>query len=133
MNPNNPMSTPAEPNNQSALVQVAGIDTSTHKVFGVPRRAIAFGFALFFMLVVLAFVYSQFVKNKMPVGTNTEMMPASDMPAPEKQMSPVEVITGPVTPDMVADDLIDEALSDRDDLSGYDSDEMADIEDGSNH
>jgi hypothetical protein len=38
-----------------------------------------------------------------------------------------------VTPDRVADDLIDEALSDRDDLSNYDSDEMADVEDGSNN
>lgn len=107
-----------------------GIDTTTHKVFGIPRRAIAFGFALFLMLVVLAVVYSQFASKKVgdSMNVNTQMMPQSSGSNNERP-----AVTGPVTPDVIADDLIDEAISDRDDLSGYDDDEMADIEDGSNY
>ncbi len=107
-----------------------GIDTSTHKVFGIPRRAIAFGFALFLMLAVLAVVYSQFASKKAgdSMNVNTQMMPQSAGSNTERS-----AVTGPVTPDVIADDLIDEAISDRDDLTGYDNDEMADIEDGSNY
>lgn len=107
-----------------------GIDTSTHRVFGVPRRAIAFGFALFLMLVVLAVVYSQFVSKKVgdSMNVNTQTMTQSTGSNTEQP-----AVTDPVTPDMIADDLIDDAISDRDDLTSYDSDEIADVEDGSNY
>lgn len=126
MNTPNPM--PTNP--------VGGIDTSTHKIFGIPRRAIAFGFALFLMLVVLAVVYSQFASKKTgdSMNVNTKMMQGTEqMPLQSGSGNERPAVTGPVTPDVVADDLIDEAISDRDDLTGYDNDEMADVEDGSNY
>ncbi len=110
------------------------IDTSTHKIFGVPRRAIAFGFGLLLMLIVLAVLYAQFTRQPMsqePMAGSKNMMPKEkQVMMPQDQST---ATTGTVTPDQVADDLIDEALSDRDDLSGYDADEVADVEDGSNN
>lgn len=110
------------------------------KVLGVERRLIGFGFGLLLVLVVLAVIYSQFTRQPMPTAVDTDV-PAmrSEQPmntgapaagAPSAAQAP---ITGAVTPDRVADDLIDEALADRDDLSNYDSDEMADVEEGNNN
>lgn len=123
---------PAEPNQNAIL------DTSTRKIFGVPRRAIAFGFGSFLMLVVLAVLYGVFTRQPGPMpGEMPIMMPSNesmqDGAKPEMTKQSVPAVVGEVTPDRVADDLIDEALSDRDDLSNYDSDEMADVEDGSNN
>lgn len=112
------------------------LDTSTHKIFGVPRRAIAFGFGLLLMLIVLAVLYAQFTRQPMPMPQESMAGSKNMMPKEQQMMAPQgqsAAATGTVTPDQVADDLIDEALSDRDDLSGYDADEMADVEDGSNN
>ena len=125
----NPSVPPVNP--PESVRGVSTLDTSTHRVFGVPRRVIAFGFVLFLMLVVLAVVYSQFI-NTSGTPVNTKMMETS-VPTPMKPSSEMQTTTGPVTPETVTDDLIDDAISDRDDLSGYDSDEMSDIEDGSNY
>lgn len=121
MEMNNP--TPINPNN--------GLDTSTHKIFGVPRRVIAFGFALFLMLVVLAVVYSQFVGKESMMPTDNRMM--SNENKSLNQGSQGMPVTGPATPDTVTADLIDEAIADREELGEYENDEMADIEDGSNY
>lgn len=107
------------------------IDTSTHRVFGVPRRAIAFGFALFLMLVVLAVVYSQFI-NTSETLVNTKMMEPS-VPTPMKPSSEMQTTTGPITPEVITDDLLDEALLEQADFSAYTEDEVADVEDGSNY
>lgn len=127
MNPN-----PSNPMGPSDEV-IKGMDTSTHKIFGVPRRAIAFGFGSLLMLVVLAVLYSIFTRQPadMPmIPSKTDMK--NEMKS-ETSKSSTPAIVGEVTPDRVADDLIDEALSDRDDLSDYDSDEQADVQDGSNN
>ncbi len=124
----NPMQSP------SSMPPTGGVDMSTHKVFGVPRRMIAFGFALFLMLVVLAFVYSQFAspepQSAMP--TNTSMMEESTTPE-AKRGNMMPSVMSPVTPEVLVDDLISEAVSDSEDTNSYTDDEVADVEDGSNY
>lgn len=117
-------------------ITVSGMDMSTHTVFGVPRRVIGFGFALFLILVILAFVYSQFAgKDAMAPGMSEQENPKAMMPVESGRMGNTNetMVTGPVTPTSVSEDLIDEALSDRDALDDYTADEMADVEDGSNY
>lgn len=136
MNPNPMNPNPSSPMGPSDEV-VKGIDTSTHKIFGVPRRAIAFGFGSLLMLVILAVLYTVFTRQPAPMPRDVPMMPSkTDMKnemKPETSKLSAPAVVGDVTPDRVADDLIDEALSDRDDLSNYDSDEQADVQDGSNN
>ena len=126
-----PVPVPPVESNQSTM-----LDTSTHKIFGVPRRAIAFGFGAFCMLVVLAVLYGVFTRQPAPMP-DMPMMPSKESMKEsvksEVMKQSVPAVVGDVTPDRVADDLIDEALSDRDDLSNYDSDEQADVQDGSNN
>lgn len=89
---------------------------------------LGFGFALFLMLVLLAVIYSQFAMQRQP-------NPAEKMTKPQsasetgKQSAPAP-LPATVTADTAVDDLIDEAIADRDDLSGLEEDEMADIEEG---
>ncbi len=102
------------------------------KILGVERRLIGFGFGLLLILFVLALVYTLFTDK----GT---MMPTSEsqstpmMPGEPAGMIKTQPVTGPVTPDVVTSDLIDEAVADRDDLNTYTEDEIADVEDGSNY
>ncbi len=90
---------------------------------------LGFGFALFLMLVILAVVYSQFVVQQEPSGGNDMVRP---QPAADTAKSSAATAPLPATvnPDTAADDLIDEALADRDDLSAFTEDELADIEEG---
>jgi hypothetical protein len=102
------------------------------KILGVERRLIGFGFGLLLILFVLALIYTLFTDKD-------TMMPTSDsQPTPMMQDAPsgmtkTQPVTGPVTPDVVTSDLIDEAVADRDDLNTYTEDEIADVEDGSNY
>ena len=127
----NPSVPPVNPNPTEPVINAGTIDTSTHKIFGVPRRVIAFGFALFLMLAVLAVVYSQFI-NSSETPVNTKMM-ETNVPAPMKLSPEVETTTGPITPEVITDDLLDEALLEQADFSAYTEDEVADVEDGSNY
>lgn len=132
-----PMSAPQGSTNGQEPITVSGMDMSTHKIFGIPRRVIGFGFALFLILVILAFIYSQFADQRaMAPSVPQESMSPQVMPPKESgsmESKSSAAITGPVTPDSVTDDLIDEALSDRDVIDSYTADEMADVEDGSNY
>lgn len=132
-----PMSAPQGSGNGQEPITVSGMDMSTHKIFGIPRRVIGFGFALFLILVILAFIYSQFADQRAMAPSvpqesmNLQVMPPKESGSMESKSS--AAITGPVTPDSVTNDLIDEALSDRDVIDSYTADEMADVEDGSNY
>lgn len=133
MTPNNmgspvPTSTPTD----SKPVSPA----SSTKVLGIERRIIGFGFALFLMLVVLAFIYSQFAGQKAmaPVDTDIHTMPMKDkMMQTGSDPSSDRSLPTSITPDSVTDDLIDEALLDRNSTDDYAADEVADVEDGSNY
>lgn len=87
---------------------------------------LGFGFALFLIMVILALIYSQYAAQKMDGSvktvTNTKK---TSMPTESAKPLPVTV-----TPDVVADDLIDEALADRDDLDAHVADEMQALEEG---
>ncbi len=93
---------------------------------------LGFGFALFLIFVILAAIYSQYVVRNQSNSSNDMVRPKPPMSA-EKSMAP-STATAPlptaVNPDTVADDLVDEALADRDDLSSFTEDELADIEEG---
>ncbi|MFZ1654506.1 MAG: hypothetical protein WAT84_01610 [Candidatus Moraniibacteriota bacterium] len=99
----------------------------------IPRRMLGFGFALFLMLVILAVIYSQYALQSQPNLSDT-VQPKSTMNAGKKSAPTVDIATTPlpttVTPETAANDLIDEALADRDDLSASEEDEMADLENG---
>ena len=89
---------------------------------------LGFGFALFLILVILAVIYSQYVMRD-------ESNSADEMARPKPSMNSEKStarapLPSVVNPDTVADDLIDEALADRDDLSTFTEDELADIEEG---
>ncbi len=91
---------------------------------------LGFGFVLFLMLVMLAVIYSQFAMLKQP-------NPAEMMTRPEasddrgKMMAPIATpLPAAVTPDTASDDLIDEALTDRDDLSSDVEEELTALEEG---
>lgn len=102
------------------------------KILGVERRLIGFGFGLLLVLFVLAVVYTLFTDKD-------TMMPVDDsQPTPMMQdeslgTTKTQPVTGLVTPDTITSDLIDEAVADRDDLSTYTEDEIADVQDGSNY
>lgn len=91
---------------------------------------LGFGFALFLILVILAALYSQYVMRDQ--SNSADISPRSSTGEMQKGM-PTSV-TAPlptaVNPDTAANDLIDEALADRDDLSASEEDELADIEEG---
>lgn len=88
---------------------------------------LGFGFVLFLMLVMLAVIYSQFAMLKQPNPVDTT--PGNSMGETQKT-SALAPLPATVTPETAADDLIDEALADRDDLSASEADEMADLESG---
>jgi zona occludens toxin (predicted ATPase) len=93
----------------------------------LPRRQLGFGFVLFLVMVALAFVYAQFVVQDEPAPGDAlpvvkRSVPESGTPAPQQPLPEA------VTPDAAVDDLIDEALADRDDLSLFEDDELADVE-----
>ena len=131
MTPNNTGSPTPTP---SGMAPVS--PASSTKVLGIERRIIGFGFALFLMLVILAFIYSQFAGQKAmaPLGTDTHTMPMNDkmMPTGSGPASDRSLPTS-ITPDSVTDDLIDEALLERESTDDYTADEVADVEDGSNY
>ncbi|TXH01432.1 MAG: hypothetical protein E6P95_01865 [Candidatus Moraniibacteriota bacterium] len=134
-NTQSPAPNPME-GNTSEPITVSGMDMSTHTVFGVPRRVIGFGFALFVVLLLLAFIYAQFAgKDAMAPGMSEQENPQAMMPVESGSMKNTSetTVTGPVTPDVVVDDLIDEAIADRDDTTSYTDDEISDVEDGSNY
>ncbi len=89
---------------------------------------LGFGFALFLILVILAAIYSQYVMRSQSNSADEMVQPKPTMNA-EKSTATAPLPTA-VNPDTAADDLIDEALSDRDDLSTFTEDELADIEEG---
>jgi hypothetical protein len=93
---------------------------------------LGFGFALFLMLVILAVVYAQYAVRDESVSSERRSPRSAETP---KTMTPSDATVMPlpaaVTPDTAADDLIDEALADRDDLSAFADDEAADAEEGS--
>ncbi len=98
---------------------------------------LGFGFALFLMLVVLAVIYAQYVMRDQlnPATGMARPMSAGDQSERNSEVtSATSTVTAPlpstVTPETVTDDLIDEALADRDDLSALAEDELADIEEG---
>lgn len=96
---------------------------------------LGFGFALFLMLVVLAVIYSQYVMRSQTHSVDAKPWSQPTAGTEKKQPAPsVGVATAPlpttVTPETAANDLIDEALADRDDLSASEEDEMADLENG---
>lgn len=132
MNPVNPTETSTGPATATESISVSGIDTTTHKVFGVPRRAIAFGFVLFVLFVVLAVVYSQFASRNAMTPTADKVLTETAVPVGALDNNKMPVV-GPVTPDTVTNDLIDEATADRDATDAYTDDEMADVQDGSNY
>lgn len=110
------------------------MDTSTNTIFGIPRRVIGFGFGLFLTLVILAVVYSQYAGQHRPLSADgPHQVPMKDAKSARTSSAAAPVVTGPVSPDTVSKDLIDEATADREDLSGYEQDEMADVADGSNN
>lgn len=93
---------------------------------------LGFGFALFLILVILAVIYSQFVMHRQS-GSPDEMVRPNPVISTEKSAAlstaaaPLPTAVNAAT---VTDDLIDEALADRDDLSVFTEDELADIEEG---
>lgn len=91
---------------------------------------LGFGFALFLILVILSVIYSQYVMRDQSGSVDMGQRAPAAMDA-EKKMAPTAApLPATVTPDTATDDLIDEALADRDDLSTFADDEMADIEEG---
>lgn len=117
--------------------QTTGQMASTTKVLGVERRLIGFGFGLFLMLAILAVLYSVFTRLPQSSAVPTDPRVALPEQLAEQPTPPLRVqdaaLPAMVTPEGVATDLIDEALADRDDLAEYASDEIADVEDGSNY
>jgi hypothetical protein len=96
---------------------------------------LGFGFVLFLMLVVLSVIYSQYVVRHPGnvVDTNSLPMPTGDQPWRDRVVPPANEQASRsvvVTPETAAVDLIDEALADRDDLSAFTEDELADLEEG---
>lgn len=89
---------------------------------------LGFGFALFLILVILAAIYSQYVMRDQSNSADEMVRPKPAMNT-EKSTATAPLPTA-VNPDTAADDLIDEALADRDDLSAFTEDELADIEEG---
>lgn len=89
---------------------------------------LGFGFALFLILVILAAIYSQYVMRDQSNSADEMVRPKPTMTT-EKSTATAPLPTA-VNPDTAADDLIDEALADRDDLSTFTEDELADIEEG---
>lgn len=93
---------------------------------------LGFGFALFLIMVILAVIYSQFAMRREP-NTGDDMVRSKPSMGTEKTTAP-STVTAPlptaVNPDTAADDLIDEAIADRDDLSAFTEDELSDIEEG---
>lgn len=89
---------------------------------------LGFGFALFLILVILAAIYSQYVMRGQSNSAD-EMVRPKPAANTEKSTATAPLPTA-VNPDTATDDLIDEALADRDDLSTFADDELADIEEG---
>ncbi len=93
---------------------------------------LGFGFALFLILVILAVIYSQYAMRSQSNPADEMVRPKPSM-STEKSAAP-STATAPlpttVNPGTVADDLVDEALDDSDDLSAFTEDELADIEEG---
>lgn len=90
---------------------------------------LGFGFALFLMMVVLAFIYSQFTMRQQESSVDTTLR--SPVGGMQKGMLPSTApLPTAVNPSTAAEDIIDEALTDRDDLSVFTEDELADIEEG---
>jgi hypothetical protein len=98
----------------------------------IPRRMLGFGFALFLILVILAAIYSQYVMRGQsnPADDMVRSKPAMGTEKPAAPSTATAPLPTAVNPDTAADDLIDEALADRDDLSTFAEDELADIEEG---
>ncbi len=106
----------------------------------IPRRILGFGFALFLILVILAVIASLYAMKRqlnpsdmpavpvMPAGNQVERGSGATVTSSDAAVLPLPTI---VTPDTAADDLIDEALADRDDLSAFAEDEAADAAEGS--
>lgn len=113
-------------------IVVSGIDTSTQTVFGVPRRVIGFGFGLFLMLVILALLYSVYTKSPRTIDLSAQPSPVSSS-STSQPVSREPAVVAPVTSDTVVDSLVSEAVAESADVTQYDSDEVADIEDGSNN
>lgn len=86
---------------------------------------LGFGFALFLIMVILALIYSQYAAQKM--GGSVETVTNMKKTAPMDSAKPLPAT---VTPDAAVDDLIDEALADREDLTALTEDEIADMEEG---
>lgn len=87
---------------------------------------LGFGFALFLIMVILALIYSQYAAQK--TGGSVETV--TDMKKTSMPMESAKPLPVTATPEAVADDLIDEALADRDDLDQHVTDEMEALEDG---
>lgn len=91
---------------------------------------LGFGFALFLMLVALAVIYTHFTTQGRPNGAET----GSNVKPGDRGTSMAAPVAAPlpatVTPETATTDLIDEALADRDDLSVFAEDEVADAEEG---
>lgn len=87
---------------------------------------LGFGFALFLIMVILALIYSQYAAQK--TGGSVETV--TDMKKTSMPMESAKPLPATATPEAVADDLIDEALADRDDLDQHVIDEMEALEDG---
>lgn len=86
---------------------------------------LGFGFALFLIMVILALIYTQYQTRQMDtVQTVTKSTKSTSTTESAKPLPTA------VTPDTAADDLIDEALADRDDLDAQVADEMQALEDG---
>jgi H+/gluconate symporter-like permease len=92
---------------------------------------LGFGFALFLMLVTLAVIYAQFAMQRQPNPAEMNSMKKSPGEMGTTMTAPMAMpLPATVTPETAADDLIDEALADRDDLSAFAEDEAADSEEG---
>ncbi|MFA9262663.1 MAG: hypothetical protein ACEQSB_04930 [Undibacterium sp.] len=91
----------------------------------IPRRMLGFGFALFLIMVILALIYSQYAAKRMdrPVETVTKTSTKTTTPVETAKPLPTAV-----TPDAAANDIIDEALADRDDLDLQVEDEVKALE-----
>lgn len=93
---------------------------------------LGFGFALFLMMVILALIYSQYAAQKM--GGSVDTTSAENTTVKTKtMMEPTKSPSAPVptvTVDTATDDLIDEAVADRDDMTILTDDEIADMTEG---
>ena len=93
---------------------------------------LGFGFALFLILVILSLIYTQSVVHDESNSAEMNQQSATGQMSPER--TPSDMATRPlpttITPETAADDLIDEALADRDDLTEFTADEVADVEEG---